>query len=175
MKRFHKYSLQIAAAAILAVVLTLAAPRAVHAVAAALVNVTNTAASPAISQGVSQLASQNVFLAAAAPVGGSSGFSQEFPDGSLSISAFVVPSGQSLVVTSLEVFPLTNPGTYTIFISNGVSGKKRELLAAPAAYSTQFQFPSGIVFPAGESPQFFNLFSSPEQVTVYMHGYLTSN
>jgi hypothetical protein len=59
MKRHGKY---LAAAAIVIVLFTLAAGRAVQAVTAALVNVTNTAASPAIGQSVSQLASQNVYL-----------------------------------------------------------------------------------------------------------------
>jgi hypothetical protein len=69
MKRFQKYSLQVAAAAILAVVLTLAAPRAVHAVTAALVTVTNTASNPVVVQSVNQLTSQNVMLQVFADAG----------------------------------------------------------------------------------------------------------
>ena len=50
------------AAAIVAAALLFAGPRAAHAIAAALVQVTNTPANPAVSQDISKLASQNVLL-----------------------------------------------------------------------------------------------------------------
>jgi hypothetical protein len=176
MKRFHKYSLQIAAVAILAVVLTLAAPRAVHAVAAALVNVTNTAASPAISQSVNQLASQNVFLTTNVSIipGQNVSMLRELPDGSIVFSAFVVPSGQSLVITSIDVLPSGSNGTSFLTVNNMVTTYVRKYLRVPAN-SSQFQYPSGIVFPAGESIQIFTNAGNTSSVFVEMHGYLTSN
>jgi hypothetical protein len=175
MTRFSKYSLPVAAAASLAVVLSLAAPRAVHAISAALVNVTNTAASPAIGQGVDRLASQNVMLvsvetspALASPLGRMS------PDGTYSLSAFVVPSGQSLVITSIDVYP-HSAGTFNFAIANGVSGNPREFGTLQGPYTMLFQYSSGVVFPAGESVQFVNYSTSPDVMAVTAHGYLTSN
>jgi hypothetical protein len=173
MKRFHKHSLQIAAAAILVAVLTLAAPRAAHAVAAALVNVTNTAASPAISQGVNLLASENVFLtpttssAPNKPVP----LARHLPDGTASSSAFVVPSGQSLVVTTIDITPPSVAGSYQVIVYNGVNTHIRKILYVPGVFNIVFQFPSGIVFPEGESVYF----RSVSGVAVDVHGYLTSN
>jgi hypothetical protein len=176
MERFRKYSLPVAAAAMLAVVLTLAAPRAVHAVTAALVNVTNTADNPAVTQSINQLTSQNVYLVtnAGAVPGGFDSSIQDFPNGTLASKPFVVPAGQNLVVTTIEVFPAgTNQGTYLLVLSDGASGRKG--LRVPAVYSTQFQYPSGIVFAAGKSVQLFNDPSSPGVVAISVHGYLTSN
>jgi hypothetical protein len=177
MKRFRKYSLQIAAAAIVAVILTLAAPRAVHAVTAALVTVTNTASSPSIDQGIGQLASENVFLVGFAGRGASDFLRREPPDGSPPpLTPFAAPAGQSLVITSIEVMPNNTQGIYTLELLNGASGNSRNyFLRTPPAYTTQFQFPTGIVFPAGQSVQVRNESTSPDFVYVYMHGYLTSN
>jgi|ERR1017187_984609 hypothetical protein len=178
MKRFRKYTFPAAVAAILAVTLTLAAPRAVHAVTAALVNVTNTAASPAITAGVNRLASQNVFLTGSPgtlATGQVETLRQEAPDGSVSGSSFVVPAGQSLVVTNIEVMPMSS-GTWSLEIHNFSSGNYRYTLPNLASGQlTQFQFATGIVFPAGESVAFGNTTLGFFTGSIFVHGYLTSN
>ena len=116
MYRLPKLFLTYSAAALAAVALLLAAPRAAHAIAAALVQVTNTAASPAIAQDVAKLASQNVLLIS--NPSSSSGYPnpnpiltsgngvlhQMFPNGTYSASPFVVPAGQNLVVTTVDLY-----------------------------------------------------------------------
>jgi hypothetical protein len=175
MKRFRKYSFAAAAAAILVAVLTLAAPRAVHALTAALVTVTNTAASPVVSQSVNQLATQNILLIGRANPGTSSSFSRITSDGDDSFAAYVVPSGQSLVITTIDVLPFTTQGIDTFTIFNEPSANPRETLQVAGAGTTQFQFPSGIVFPAGVFIQVKGESPSPDTLLLYMHGYLTSN
>jgi hypothetical protein len=60
MQRFAKVLVAILAAGVLAAVGTLFNPRTAHALVAALVQVSNTPAAPAITLDVSRLASQNV-------------------------------------------------------------------------------------------------------------------
>lgn len=76
-------------------VLTLAVPRALHAVAEALVQVSNTTENPAITQSVPSQASRLVYLTASLPPNTSSGF---FSGG----MAYTLPAGQSLVITAVD-------------------------------------------------------------------------
>src|SRR6201997_5426256 len=90
-------------AAVLAAVLTLAAPRAAHAVVAALVQVANTTANPAVTQDTSKAASQIVHLttlgqSAVSPLS-LTALHQYIPGGTFG-PAYVVPAGQNLVITS---------------------------------------------------------------------------
>jgi hypothetical protein len=175
MKRFRKYSLQIAAAAILAVVLTLAAPRALHAVTAALVTVTNNSSNPVVAQSVNQLTSQNVMLQA---------FHQALTDGTVSHATFVVPFGQSFVVTGIDILPAAassagpstgSVGNYSSEIVNGVSHNVRMQLVEPCSCTKHYEYSSGLVFTAGGSVEMHNDLSSPSGVQMYIFGYLTSN
>jgi hypothetical protein len=176
MRQFRKCFLTVAAAAILVVVLTLATPRAVHAVTSALVTITNSADNPAVIQGVSQLTTQNVYLVCRASPGGSNQCVRELPDGTASSTPFIVPTGESLVVTTVEIIPVgTNQGPYIVAIFNGRSGAGRKTLVAPPVFSTQYQYPSGIVFPALESVQLRTDTSNPGDVGMFVHGYLTTN
>jgi hypothetical protein len=158
MKRFRKYSLQIAAAAILAVVLTLAAPRALHAVTAALVTVTNNSSNPVVAQSVNQLTSQNVMLQAFADAGTYSAFHQALTDGTVSHATFVVPFGQSFVVTGIDILPAAassagpstgSVGNYSSEIVNGVSHNVRMQLVEPCSCTKHYEYSSGLVFYRG--------------------------
>lgn len=178
MKRFHRYSFPVAASALLAA-LALTWPRAVHAVAAVLVNVTNTASSPAIAEGVDRLALQNILLIGNPPAPLSIGqlviLRQQAPDGTISGSPFVVPAGQNLVVTNIEIVP-GGSGPNSFNIRNFSNGNVRETLPnIPAGQLTQFQFATGIVFLAGESIAFVNAAPELFQGLIFLHGYLTSN
>src|ERR1039458_6181334 len=89
----------VAAAALL---LALASPRAVQALGEQLVNIANTATHPAIVEEVPHLASHLVTLQGyAAGNGISEPFLQQPPDG-FAGSPFVVPAGQSYVITSID-------------------------------------------------------------------------
>jgi hypothetical protein len=170
MKRHGKY---LATAAMVAVLLALAAPRAVHAVTAALVNVTNTAAGPAIVQSVSQLASQNVFLQAAVAPGDSEVAFRTLPDGSQ--VSFAVPTGQSLILTTIEITPNAGGASFGL-IENQSNGSVREFYnLPPGPYTNMFQYPTGIVFSAGESVKVVNTGITGAALLFNLRGYLTSN
>src|SRR5579863_4422906 len=95
-----KSVLSFGAGALALSVLILAAPRAAHAIAATLVQVTNTPANPAVTQSVGQQASQLVNLLAI----GSSGtqFSRVSPGGLVTFG-YTVPANQYLVITAVDL------------------------------------------------------------------------
>jgi hypothetical protein len=162
-----------------AALLTMVVPRAAHAVVATLVQVANSAASPAVTQDVSRLASQNVSLVL--PVGLTPGGNllmyQAFPNGSVAEYPYVVPAGQNLMVTGIDLIPGgTTTGKIRLFIYNVVSNNVRQELAIQDSLNeTQIHLPVGIVFPAGESVAFTNESISTGSVLVNVHGYLTAN
>jgi len=164
-------------AAILAVVLTLAAPRAAHAVAAALVQVTNTTANPAVTLDASRAASQIVDLTtlgqAAVNPATLTALHQYIPGGTFG-PAYVVPAGQNLVITSIEASSETASNNYLNLYDNTTTGQ-REFWYLPNAGTTQLQFPSGFVYPAG-SPVYVYIGGQGNitQMFVYVHGYLTA-
>ena len=121
-----------AGAAIAAIsALLLLTPRAAHSLAAALVEVANTPANPVVTQGVPALASQIVTLT---PSGnGPAGFTSA---GAFTLSSlqqwsaavnsggippgtppYVVPAGQSLVITSIDLAEISKSGTDTVIRS----------------------------------------------------------
>jgi hypothetical protein len=168
--------------ALAAALLLMAAPRAAHAIAATLVQVSNTSASPAVAQDVSKMASQNVQLisnpssvsgptANTVSPGGHAVLYQMFPNGDYGTNPFVIPAGQSLVITSIE---LLSEGSFaSVGIGNTSSGALREQfqVLAPSVFS----FPNGVVFPAGDSVVAQNYGTSAGGVIFTLHGYLTSN
>jgi hypothetical protein len=168
------------AGAIALAVLILTAPRAAHAIVATLVQVTNTAANPAIAQDVSKMASQNVLLigpAVGLPPHSYAVLQQQFPNGTISALPFVVPVGQSLVVTTIDFYPLQGgggAGVNFVGISGLVSKTVFEEFYVTNAITSQLQFPNGFVFPAGESVVASN-FLSPVPMNLLVHGYLTAN
>lgn len=167
------------AAVLAAGALLLSLPRAAHAIAATLVQVTNTAAGPAVVQDVSRLASQQVMLVA--PAGEMSpGLNQYMSPvdgrGIVSPATFSVPAGQSLILTSIDITPsVAGSGTNVVSIGSTVPGYTVESFIVTNGATTVLQFPNGIVFPAGEALIVSNAFSSNGFVTVAAHGYLTSN
>jgi hypothetical protein len=166
------------AAALTAGALILAAPRAAHAIAATLVQVTNTAASPAVAQDVSKLASQQVTLVTSADVtpGTDQRLSQIYASGAVSPGTFVVPAGQTLIVTSIDVTAsVPGSGTSGITISNTEPGYQIETFIVTNSVTTILQFPTGILFPAGESVLIGGVYSNSGTVGAIVRGYLTSN
>jgi hypothetical protein len=164
-------------AAVLAAVLTLVGPRAVHAAAAALVQVANTIANPAVTQDTSRAASEIVHLTtmgkAAVNPAVMTQLHQYIPGGTFG-PAYVVPTGQNLVITSIEASVLTAGTTYLNLYDNTTNGQ-REFWYLPNVGTTQLQFPSGFVYPAGSSVYMYIGGNTTTQMFVDVHGYLTAN
>lgn len=168
MIRLPKSVLSFGGVAMVACLLTLAIPRAAHAVVAALVQVANTAAAPAITQDVSKLASENVELSCS-PI-----CSRVLADPALGFvlgGTFTVPAGQRFVISSVQL-DTTAGGLTQLGQQIGsatTTGRTSWLTFAAGTY--QYQYPSGIVIEAGNG-----LFLGSTILNVgYIYGYLTSN
>jgi hypothetical protein len=133
--RISKSALSWGGVAVAAILFTLAVPRAAHAVAAALVQVTSTAASPVISQGIENQAAQIVQIEC--------GFAPETstqnpcflmpPTGIVPSSPthYVVPNGQTLVVTAVDILSgseASSPCMSSAFAYVGNGGAHRQLI-----------------------------------------------
>jgi hypothetical protein len=179
--RLLKTAVALAALAILVMV----TPRAVRSAASALVQVTNTFSNPAITQPVPTAASQMVTLVnygypRGFPLPGWLGLFQFSPsDGTVSSNHYVVPAGQNLVITDVELGPdsewtySTGPNAMGIQLytfSNSAGLNQVDQFVAPAT-GAQFRFASGIVFPAGQEPAIMG-YNLP---VVILRGYLTAN
>ena len=86
-------------------------PKAVHAVTAALVEVTNTPMNPVVTQGVGPQAGQIVHLHCGVAITGPISFSGVYWCGltdssGLTATAYVVPANESLVLTSVDISPV---------------------------------------------------------------------
>jgi hypothetical protein len=164
-------------AAVLALVLTLTVPRQVHALAAALVQVTNTTANPAVTQDISREASQIVHLTtlgkANVQPATMTQLVQYIPGGTFG-PPYVVPAGQNLVITSIEASVITAGDSYLNLYDNTTIGQ-REYWYLPNPGLTQLQFPSGFVYPAGSSVYVYIGGETTTQMVVDVHGYLTAN
>jgi hypothetical protein len=142
----------IGAVALVASLITILAPKAVRGAVAALVQVANTTAAPALTLDISESALQNVRLSCKvmSPSGEAFCTSQNF-----SLSPYIVPAGQNLVVTSIDIigtgggvgptslnfFPGVNPPPN---LAGGAWNVSNDGL------THSFQYPrSGVVFPAG--------------------------
>ncbi len=180
MNTLKKYSLQLAAASAALAVLLLITPRAVHAVAAALVQVTNTIQNPVVAAESSKAASQLVSLQEPGGSPVSSGqtvtMHQFSPVTGLGFSPYVVPAGQNLVLTSIDFNTYSSsPNSFVILrIPTTVGSSSPETFTLVTAGSHQFNFASGIVYPAGTSVSIQNA-GTGSDFDVVMHGYLTAN
>lgn len=166
MIRIPKSVVSFGALALAAGVLTLAVPRAAHAVAAALVEVTNTAANPAIIQDTSRQASQLVTVNCQSYEGNlsSCGVNNEMPQ-------YTVPPNQSLVITSVEFYQ--GGSAYNqLFLNDNHTNTGYHTWSFSGTNSFQFQYPSGIVFPSGAQP---GVNGFDDVINVTMSGYLTNN
>ncbi len=179
MTKLSKSVLSFGSAVLAVGAFSLAVPRAAHAVAAILVQVTNTTASPAITQSVPSQAAQLVNLE-----GGTSAITfSPFTAGTIQYvnvnpPSYVVPDNQSLVITDVDIAP-NCAGQFNIVVGLS-SGSVYGLNSIDMAWSvsgpntSHFDYRSGTVFPPGTTPQVGGgTLACP--VDVRMHGYLTSN
>lgn len=155
----------IGATATVGLLATLIAPKAVHGAVAALVQVANTTAAPALTLDISKSAAQGVNLFCTVNQCVNSG----------GVVAYVVPAGQNLIVTSLDIFsagtgesfeitpgPVNNPYQGTIFT---VAGDR---------FTHEFLIPSGIAFPAGTALDATHILcSDTTQIAAWLHGFLS--
>jgi hypothetical protein len=144
MQRFAKMPAVILGAAFLAAVATMFNPRTAHGLVAALVQVSNSPAAPAITQDVSRLASQNVQLLCV----GTSNCSQILPDGSSPVPTYIVPAGSSLVITTVQI-NTAGSGSVQMNQANSSGESTRASWTFAAGGSFEFQYPSGIVLSSG--------------------------
>jgi hypothetical protein len=178
MNLLRKFSFPLAGLAVMALILILAAPRVVRAVTAALVEVVNTSANPAITQDISKQASQIVTLLCTSLT-----CVQVDQHGVPSIGQYVVPSTQSLVITSLDYnFSGTSPvASEDIHIvdydsSSGlIKGQYEDVMLRDINATLQVSFSSGLVMSQGTHPLVLTFTSTLGTTEVFLHGYLTAN
>ncbi len=170
-------------------------PKTVHALAAALVQVTNTASNPVVTQGTGQQAGQIIHLHCSedttGPYGGGGCGTVVAPGGTSQV--YVVPANQSLVVTSVDLYPtqIYMSATCSVVHSDGLYVSA----AGTSAYyaqswlvdnlSVHYSYPSGIVIGpgssiTGSSAYFGNPPASCYSQTDYedqfdLYGYLTAS
>jgi hypothetical protein len=187
MKVFNKRFVQAAAALGVVATLALVTPRAAHAVAAALVQVTNTTENPAITQSVPSQASRLVLLSSSLPPNSFAEFVSAGPGSTGNFALYAVPAGQSLVITAVDITPSVGCSTGSFnfsvqdFLSDEISVVSTMTWTVSAPNTGHFEYPSGIVYPAGSAPLVnFNAASNTSgpcanSAQVNLLGYLTSN
>jgi hypothetical protein len=180
MKLFKNRFVQAGAALGVVATLALVTPRAAHAVAvaAALVQVTNTVASPAITQDTSKRASQLVQLNCGSSVNITQDAVSRCYEFSLANAfgpppAYSVPAGQNLVITSVE---LSNSGGYTgnnqLYLGDTNQGVNYHQWTFSGPNTIEFQYPSGIALSSGTAPVVSSINGG---AFLQITGYLTSN
>jgi len=187
MIRLSKSVLAVGGVVLAGGLITLMNPRTVHAVvAAALVQVTNTAANPAVTQSVGAQAGNMVHLSCPVTLERTNFACFHFlANGSDPVESYTVPAGESLVITSLDVTPkdLTGcPGNYDLFVGTPSQvGAFLFVTTTNALVTTHFAYPYGLVIGEGITPTFWGasatfagLGSCAGLVTVDIFGYLTT-
>ncbi len=178
--RFAKRLLMVAGAVALMAIFGMAiAPKAAHGLVATLVQVANTTANPAITQGVPNLASQIVTLSGSVSADSFTKvapFYQLSPQGGSSGTVYSTPSGQNLVITSIEFAPIGGSGTLNLQFMDGYNIETYEQWNIPSDSITNLQYPTGIVIGPNVAPILVPYSgSTTASFNVYLHGYLTSN
>lgn len=180
MFRPSKSVLSFGAGALALGVLMLAAPRAAHAIAATLVQVTNTASNPAVAQSPNTQAAQLVNLGLSSvtiPLSG--GLNYFVPTTGAGVGqSYSVPANQSLVVTDIDVSPTNCTSGPNFFLYSAASSQfVGDIffgnLQFSTGISTHIEYHSGFVFPPGSIPG--GAVNGCSLVSVMMHGYMTSN
>jgi len=142
---------------------------AAHASSASLVRAINRVAAPAIEGLVPS--TKVVTLTAFANPGTNYSLHQISASGTAE-APFVVPANQNLVITSVEITPMSNTSNFApnyVYLVAESPYAFYELWLVSNQVSTLFQYPTGFVLQAGTSPAVVT------QVTcdIFIHGYLT--
>jgi hypothetical protein len=170
MFRLPKSVLHFGAAAIALFALILAAPRTVHAIAATLVQITNTSANPVIAQAIGQSSAQMLTLVA--QTAGSNETFAAFDSSLNKTIPYVVPAGQHFVVNAVDIdIPGSCSATSELVqLTYGLD----KTWNVPTSATTHFVYPSGFVIPSGASPNAIALFNNCF-ATYWIYGYQTPN
>ena len=170
MFRLIKPMLSFGAGALALGLLIVAAPRAAHAISATLVQVTNTAANPAITQSVPSQAAQLVNLFATTAGGQLSTFTN-ISENNTYLPGYVVPANQYLVITSADLTAQECPVNVDLHVSSvAIQG-----WSVSGPNTLHFDYASGIVLAPGSTPSEVVYGLSTCQASLQMHGYLTTN
>ncbi len=168
---------KLAGGAIAIAALAAFAPKAAHAVTAALVQVTNTIPNPAITHAVRDSASQIILLHPPFNADVTSGqqvnMRQVTASSGLSANDYVVPSGQSLVITDLNFEENDTLSSQMILRTDASTLLPLQYFYFTGRGTHDYHFQTGIVFPAGSHVILEN--QGPGDVSVSLSGYLTSN
>jgi len=153
--------------------MTFTNPKAVHAVAAALVEVTNTAANPVVNADATRSAAQIVEIFCVINDGSCNGVE---PGGATNLRNYMVPSGQSLVITDIEILPLSAPNLSEFGIAALASGPTGRQVSptyrvASDALTHHFALQRGIVWPSGGAL----IPGATAGLQATLRGYLTAN
>ena len=144
----------IGAVALAAVLMTLVAPKSVHAAVAALVQVANTTASPANTEDISKQANQLVHLVCSL-AGTGSGFTNCFsspPNGVITGSQYSVPAGQNLVINEVDIHQVDGASASQVSLALQGVGPIHYDWFVSGQNTMQFTYPSGIVIVSETSP-----------------------
>jgi hypothetical protein len=188
MIRLSKSVLAVGGVFLTAGLIAFANPKTVHAVAAALVQVSNTASNPAVVQGIGKQAAQIVEIScgdtpAAAGHGGDCTLENDFGlQGGPTF--YIVPSGQTLVIDSVDITtgigaqsPCMSPAFVQLLVvdpSAALNESSRDSWLVPGGVGTaHYVYPSGIVV-AGGTYVFGLGTTSACSVGVQLRGYLTA-
>ena len=177
MIRLSKSVLAVGAVVLAGSLITLMNPKTVHALAAALVQVTNTASNPAVTQSVGAQAGNMVHLTCEVvfSAGGNTCL-RVAADGSA--SSFTVPAGESLVITAIDVLPEdfnVCHENYTLFLGTpNFGGVFLHVTTTNATLTSHFIYPSGLVIGEGITPTLGGDGSCSDSESVNMYGYLTA-
>jgi hypothetical protein len=168
MKQIGKMLVVIPGAGLLAMLATMFNPRTAHALVAALVQVSNTPAAPAITLDVSRLASQNVQLLCV----GIQNCAQILPDGTSPAPFYIVPAGSSLVITSVQI-NTAGAGSVQMTQGNSSAVSTRAFWTFAAGGSFEFQYLSGIVISSGSDLSVDGFIPPYEEA--FLTGYLVNS
>jgi hypothetical protein len=160
------------ALALVALLMNLVAPKAVHATVAALVQVANTPTNPVPTADLTISASQ---IVAVYCIPGSNCNAVEPGGGMNSQVSYTVPAGQNLVITSLEITTPSVGGASSFFIAAVTFdpiGVDQAFFVANDGTTHEFVLPRGIVWPAGGV---LSTFASNIGLRAVLRGYLTPN
>ena len=191
MLHLSKSALAVGAVVLAGGLITLTNPRTVHAVAAALVQVTNTASNPVVTQSTANQAAQIFHLVCNLDNNSNNqNCTLVSPQSVLSNGGppYVVPASESFVINSVDILPAEGSVqgcsfNHLVYLSLGSAGYAEEWVVNSA--SQHFTYPSGIVVPSGFEVQATSVVYIPASAEngpcnpgpdqVDLRGYLTAS
>lgn len=191
MIRFSKSVFAVGGVVVAAGLIGFTNPKTVHALAAALVQVTNTASNPVVTQSIGQQAGQSIELACVSGDTSGNGTCYLDTNGLRGSTPYTVPANESLVVTAVDIYtfvaaneavngePACNAGREDGVFTNGGAPLVWELINNTSP--THFTYPSGVAFGPSSaltsSSKYYvaGLTAECGSDQILLYGYLTAN